>query len=127
LAKPLVYIVDDEPAIVRIISINLKIKGYEVKSASDGREALAALQAETEPIALILCDVMMPYLDGFELLARLKADENLKAIPVVMLTARSTDSDEREGFSRGAEAYLVKPVELPQLIETVQRFAGTEE
>lgn len=124
MAKPLIYIVDDEPAIVRIININLQIKGYEVKSASDGREALAALQAETEQIALILCDVMMPYMDGFELLARLKADENLKQIPVVMLTARSTDSDENEGFARGADAYLVKPIDLQKLMETVQRFAS---
>lgn len=127
LAKPLIYIVDDERHIVRIIKINLELRGYEVKEAFDGVEALKALQEETEPIALLLCDVMMPYMDGFELLARLKADEKLKDVPVAMLTARTVDHDIREGYSRGASAYLTKPVDLQELIDTVQNLAGTPE
>ena len=127
MAKPLIYIVDDERHIVRIVKINLELKGYEVKSAADGMEALQALQAETEPIALVLCDVMMPYMDGFELLARLQADPKLKSVPVAMLTARTVDHDIAEGYSRGASAYLTKPVDLQELLDTVQNLAGTPE
>lgn len=127
MAKPLIYIVDDEPAIVRIIRINLELKGYQVKSASDGVEALQALQAETEPVAMLIADVMMPYMDGFELLARLKADASLKTMPVVMLTARSVDADVDEGYRRGAVGYLTKPIQLQELMDTVQMVAGQVE
>ncbi len=127
MAKPLIYIVDDERHIVRIVKINLELKGYAVKSASDGVEALQALQSETEPVALLLCDVMMPYMDGFELVSRLKADEKLKTIPVAMLTARTVDPDIEEGYTRGALAYLTKPVDLQELLDTVQNLAGTPE
>jgi twitching motility two-component system response regulator PilH len=125
--KPLIYIVDDEPAIVRIIKINLELKGYTVRSASDGVEALNALQNEPEPIALLIADVMMPYMDGFELLARLKSDPKLKTTPVVMLTARSVDADIEEGYKRGAVGYLTKPIQLQELMDTVQMVAGKPE
>jgi two-component system alkaline phosphatase synthesis response regulator PhoP/two-component system response regulator VicR len=108
-----VLVVDDDPQIVRVVEINLTQEGYTVRTAADGEDALAAVAQERPD--LIILDVMMPRMDGFETLKRLKADPALAEIPVIMLTARAQDEDVFEGYGTGAKWYLTKPFEPGEL------------
>lgn len=124
MAKPLILVVDDEIGIRRIVQVNLERAGYAVFTAQDGFDALEKLKQSEEKPSLILADVTMPYMDGFELLSNLKADDNYKAIPVVMVTARSRDADMIEGKERGAEQYITKPIIVPELMDVVRHILG---
>jgi DNA-binding response OmpR family regulator len=115
-----VLVVDDDPKIVRVVEINLTQAGYQVRTAADGEQALAAVTQERPD--LVLLDVMMPRLDGFETLKRLKADPALTDIPVVMLTARAQDEDVFEGYGTGAQWYLTKPFEPEELRQVVRHL-----
>lgn len=119
-----VLVVDDEPDIVLFVQVNLELHGHEVRTASDGEEALAAVEAE-RPDALVL-DVMMPRLDGWGVLERLKAhdDETVRTIPVVMLTALDTDHDQARGGIEGAVRYLTKPLAPDDLVHAVEDVLG---
>jgi two-component system, OmpR family, alkaline phosphatase synthesis response regulator PhoP len=115
-----ILVVDDDPKIVRVVEINLTQAGYQVRTAADGEQALAAVTQERPD--LVLLDVMMPRLDGFETLKRLKADPALTDIPVVMLTARAQDEDVFEGYGTGAQWYLTKPFEPEELRQVVRHL-----
>src|SRR5690242_13333075 len=93
-------VVDADPGGVRLVEINLPQKGCQVRTASDGEEALASI-AQAPP-DLVVMDVMMPRLDGFETLKRLKGDSATAEIPILMLTARAQDEDVFEGYGTGA-------------------------
>lgn len=112
--------VDDEVNIRRLIEVNLQRQGYRVSTAMDGEEALDRIR--TEPPDMVVLDVMMPRMDGFEVLRRLKMDPATREIPVVMLTAKAQDADIVEGWKTGAEVYLTKPFNPRQLLEFVHRI-----
>ncbi|MEO5679214.1 MAG: response regulator, partial [Acidimicrobiales bacterium] len=116
----LVFVVDDEPDIRALLRLNLELEGHEVEVAVDGAAALAAMADGLRP-DLILLDVMMPAVDGWEVLRRLKADHDLDvaATPVVMLTARAGELDRIRGGIEGALRYLTKPVEMAVLQRAV--------
>lgn len=123
-----VLIVDDEPDIVLLVRINLELAGHEVVSAEDGEEALAVAR-ERHPDVIVL-DVMMPKLDGWGVLEQLKADPDVvvRTIPVVMLTALTTDQDQVRGGIEGAIEYLSKPVAPGALVAAVEAaMAGDPE
>ena len=123
-----VLVVDDEPDIVLFAQVNLELNGHEVRTAADGEEALAAVEAE-RPDALIL-DVMMPLLDGWAVLERLKAHPRpeIRTIPVVMLTALDTDHDQARGGIEGAVRYLTKPLTPDDLVTALDEvLAGGPE
>jgi CheY-like chemotaxis protein len=115
-----VLIVDDEPDIVLLVRVNLELAGHDVLTAADGEAGLAAVHAN-HPDAIVL-DVMMPRLDGWSVLERLKSDPDvlIRTIPVVMLTALSTDQDQVRGGIEGAIAYLAKPVAAGALVKAVE-------
>jgi DNA-binding response OmpR family regulator len=115
-----ILVVDDDPKIVRVVEINLTQEGYQVRTAADGEAALAAVAQERPD--LVLLDVMMPRMDGFETLKRLKADPDSADIPVVMLTARAQDEDVFEGYGTGAQWYLTKPFEPEELRRVVRHL-----
>lgn len=115
-----ILIVDDEEHLVRLLEMNLRRHGYRILKAGDGAEGLKAA-AEHRP-DLVIADVNMPHVDGFEMLAKMKADEALKDIPVVMLTARSRNEDLWHGVEAGAEYYVTKPVDLPGLVGLIARL-----
>src|SRR5216684_4654247 len=115
-----ILVVDDDPKIVRVVEINLTREGYRVRTAADGEEALAAVAQERPD--LVLLDVMMPRMDGFETLKRLKADPVSADILVVMLTARAQDEDVFEGYGTGAQWYLTKPFEPEELRRVVRHL-----
>jgi two-component system, OmpR family, alkaline phosphatase synthesis response regulator PhoP len=112
--------VDDERHIVRLVEVNLQRAGYEVVTAYDGREALE--KVKTENPDLVVLDVMMPYMDGFEVLKNLKADPSTAEIPVIMLTAKAQDADVFRGWQSGVDCYLTKPFNPMELLTFVKRI-----
>ncbi len=112
--------VDDERHIVRLVEVNLQRAGYEVVTAYDGREALEKVKAEKPD--LVVLDVMMPYMDGFEVLKNLKADPETADIPVIMLTAKAQDADVFRGWQSGVDCYLTKPFNPMELLTFVKRI-----
>lgn len=116
--------VDDEEDIVRLVQFVLERAGYTVRTALSGVEALERVK-EAIP-ALIICDIMMPHMDGLELVRRLKAEPSTEIIPVVMLTARSSDADVSEGWLQGADLYLTKPFSPFELLNFVNRLVPAE-
>ena len=119
-----IVLAEDEPQIARLVEFKLKKEGYQVVSKGNGEEALAAIKAEKPD--LILLDVMMPVMDGYEVLRRVKEDENLKNIPVVMLTAKAQEKDVVKGIDLGADDYITKPFHPAELLARVKRILGRE-
>ncbi len=112
--------VDDERHIVRLVQVNLERAGYQVLTAFDGKEALK--KVESDKPDLIVLDVMMPHMDGFEVLKRLRATDSTKDIPVVMLTAKAQDADVFRGWASGVDCYLTKPFNPIELLTFVKRI-----
>ncbi|HEX8275059.1 MAG TPA: diguanylate cyclase [Longimicrobiaceae bacterium] len=108
-----ILVVDDHPDNVEIIDARLSSRGYQIETASNGEEALARVHAN--PPHLILCDVMMPVMDGYEVSRRVKNDESLPYIPIILVTARDSTADKVEGLEAGADDYLTKPINFPEL------------
>jgi two-component system, OmpR family, alkaline phosphatase synthesis response regulator PhoP len=121
-ARKRILVVDDERHIVRLVQINLERQGYIVIPAADGREGMERIHEQRPD--LIILDVMMPHMDGFEVLAVLKGDASLKTIPVIMLTARAQDRDVLRGMECGADLYLTKPFNPFELVNFVKRMVG---
>lgn len=121
---PKVLVVDDDRAIQQLLEVNLELEGYDVAKATDGAEALEMVAAFQPDIVLL--DVMMPKMDGREVCRRLKADPKTAALPVVFLSARAQDMDVSLGLELGAAAYLTKPFEPQDLLDTVRRVLASK-
>jgi diguanylate cyclase (GGDEF)-like protein len=113
-----VLVVDDDPFIARLLEIELKAAGYDVRVANDGQTALGLAQERSPD--LVLADVMMPNMDGFELTRRLRQDPRTAAVSIIMLTARGLSADKLEGFAIGADDYIVKPFDTPELLARIR-------
>jgi DNA-binding response OmpR family regulator len=120
--QPVILAADDDPDIRELVAFRLERAGYTVLQAADGEEALALALEHTPDLAVL--DVMMPKMDGFELVRRLRAEEATKRMPIIMLTARAQDSDVEEGFESGADDYLRKPFSPQELRARVQAILG---
>jgi two-component system alkaline phosphatase synthesis response regulator PhoP/two-component system response regulator VicR len=118
--KRKILVVDDQKHIVRLVQVTLERAGYEVACAYDGVEALEQVAKDLPD--MVVLDVMMPRMDGFEVLQRLQADPKLQTIPVIMLTAKAQDADIFKGWSQGVSSYLVKPFNPRELLTFVQRI-----
>jgi CheY-like chemotaxis protein len=114
--------VDDEPHILKLVAFSLKSGGYEVLEAADGLSAISIARAEQPD--LILMDVMMPALDGYEACRRLKADPETAQIPVIMLTAKTQAAEHKTGEAAGAEGYINKPFTPKDLVAQMREFLG---
>ena len=115
---PLILIVDDNPANVEILQMRLAANDYEITTASDG-EAGLALARDRQP-DLILLDIMMPKMDGFEVCRRLKGDASLPFMPIIMVTAKTDSKDVVAGLEAGGDEYLTKPVDHASLVARVK-------
>ena len=122
MAKGRILVVDDEIYIVHILDFSLGMEGYEVLTALDGEQALE--KARTEKPDLIVLDIMMPKLDGYETCKRLKADESTKNIPVILLSAKGRNVDQKVGFEVGADDYITKPFSPRKLVERINAILG---
>ena len=118
-----VLVVDDDPMSLEVLAVALLEHGFSVRTAASATEALA--EARRLPPALVLADVLMPGIDGFQLCAALKDDPQLSAVPVVLLSADDGGPRDRErGASVGAADYLTKPIDLLGLVQVVRRLAA---
>jgi two-component system alkaline phosphatase synthesis response regulator PhoP/two-component system response regulator VicR len=112
--------VDDDQSITLVVQMSLQSEGYEVVTARNGREALEMVR-EHQP-DMVVMDVMMPIMDGLSALRILKEDESTADIPVIMLTARTSEADVLSGWLRGADMYMTKPFDPWQLIANVNNI-----
>ena len=117
-----VLVVDDDDVIRQLITVNLELEGFEVTTAVDGQDCLDKVK-DARPDVITL-DIMMPRLDGWEAAGRLRADPETADIKVVLLSARAQEADLARGSRIGVDAYLTKPFDPDELIETVRRLAG---
>ena len=120
MTKKKILIVEDEPSILKLSSILLALKGYEVKGVGDGQAALDSVS--TMKPDLVLLDIMIPKIDGLEVCRQIKANEATSHIAVVMLTAKKSNEDLVKGKQAGADGYITKPFKSAMVIETIQRF-----
>src|SRR3989338_1217841 len=113
-----VLLVDDEPSIVKMVGKRLEVEGFDVVVALDGQEGLT--KAQTEQPDLIILDLMLPKLNGYEVCTMLKQDTRYQKIPIMMFTAKAQDKDEKLGMECGANGYVRKPFRAQELLEKIR-------
>ena len=116
--RELVLVADDDEDIVRFVEVNLRLEGFDVVTANDGEQALSGAYDLLPD--LMLLDVMMPKLDGFEVCQRLRSDPRTKNMSVIMLTAKSLSADKVVGLTAGADDYMIKPFDPVELVARVK-------
>jgi DNA-binding response OmpR family regulator len=119
-----IRVADDDPVILRLLQVNFGLEGFEVQTATRGEEALDRAR-ELSP-DVILLDVMMPGLDGWEVCRLLKQEQQFADTPVVFLSARAQDEDRKRGYGLGVAAYVTKPFDPGRLVELVRRLLPVE-
>lgn len=117
-----ILVAEDEPQTAQLIEFKLKQQGYAVTIVSNGEQALKMLSAN--PPSLLILDGMMPVMDGFEVLRRVREDQKTRAIPVIMLTAKSREKDVVTGLELGASDYIVKPFSPAELVARIKKVLG---
>jgi DNA-binding response OmpR family regulator len=118
-----VLVVDDEPNIVMSLRFLMEREGFQVEVAATGEAAVAAL--DRQPADLVLLDVMMPELDGFEVCQRIRANPAWRDTKIVMLTAKGRDLERDKGMALGADAYVTKPFSTRDLVARVKQMLGS--
>lgn len=118
-----ILIAEDERDIRELVSFSLRHLGHEVITTVDGETALEKVYAERPD--LVLLDVRMPRLDGYEVCRRIKEDQTLRKIPVAFLSAKGQDAEVEQGMKAGAEAYILKPFSLDELLAKVNQLLQT--
>jgi len=116
-----IMVVDDEPDIVRIVKIAMELAGFQVIEANSGEECMDKLSKGPKP-DLILLDIMMPGISGYETCAKIRAIDDFKKTKIVMLTAKGQKGDAEEGLNSGADDYIIKPFDPYELIEQVKEI-----
>jgi two-component system phosphate regulon response regulator PhoB len=118
MSKQTILIIEDERALVEVLTYNLRKEGFEVHSATDGQDGLR--RAQTTLPDLIILDLMLPVIEGLEVCRVLKSGARTRDIPLIMLTARSEEVDEIVGFQMGADDYVTKPFKVKPLIQRIK-------
>ena len=119
MSKSRILLVDDEPDIVETVAFMLQTRNYSVSVASGGLEAIE--KAKSELPDLILLDIMMPDVDGYDVCMKLKSEDDTKHIPIIMLTAKGESEAVLKSHSLGADDYVVKPFSLPTLLSKLNK------
>jgi two-component system chemotaxis response regulator CheY len=118
---PTALVVEDSPTMRQLIVFALhRIRGLTVVEADDGVDALRKLSVQK--LDIILTDINMPIMDGLKLVKRVRSDEALKAIPIIIITTEGADEDRQRAISLGANAYITKPIQAPQVIAKVKEL-----
>ncbi|MEM9908722.1 MAG: response regulator, partial [Cyanobacteria bacterium P01_D01_bin.44] len=115
---PRILVIDDDPAILELVSVNLEMAGYDVSQATDGVKG-QALAVQLLP-DLVMLDLMLPKVDGLTVCQRVRRDDRTSDIPILMLTALGETQDKVDGFNAGADDYLTKPFELEEMLARVR-------
>ena len=122
MSKGKILVVDDEIYIVHILDFSLGMEGYEVVTALDGEQALEKLKSDKPD--LIVLDIMMPKLDGYEVCKAIKSSPETRQIPVILLSAKGRNVDQKLGFDVGADDYITKPFSPRKLVERINQLLG---
>ena len=122
MSKGRILVVDDEIYIVHILDFSLGMEGYEVLTALDGEQALERLKNEKPD--LIVLDIMMPKVDGYEVCRAIKSSPETQHIPVILLSAKGRNVDQKMGFDVGADDYITKPFSPRKLVERINALLG---
>ena len=120
--QPKVLVVDDEPNIIMSLDFLIRKEGYQLFIARNGTEALEIAYAEKPD--LVVLDIMMPDIDGYEVCQRIKSDQNLKHTKVIFLSAKSRESDIQKGLSQGGDLYVTKPFSTRNLMKEIKAFVN---
>jgi two-component system alkaline phosphatase synthesis response regulator PhoP len=120
-----ILVVDDEIYIVHILEFSLTMEGYSILTASDGEEALQMIDSERPD--LVVLDIMMPKLDGYEVCRRLRQDEQFADLPVILLSAKGRPVDREAGLQAGANDYITKPFSPRKLLEKISELLEAKE
>ena len=120
MSKKRILVVDDEVELIKAIQIRLEQAGYEALFAYDGQQGLE--KAHKEKPDLIILDLMLPKMDGYKVCALLKGDTKYNKIPIIMLTARAQDTDEKLGLELGADAYITKPFQHEVVVAKIKEL-----
>ncbi|MGO9954028.1 MAG: response regulator [Dissulfurispiraceae bacterium] len=115
-----ILLVDDDKTTRKLLSLYLKAKGYEVLTAENGLDAMEKLG--TENINLIVTDMNMPYMDGIELTKNIRADDNWKNLPIVMVTTEADEDERKKAYEMGVDDYLVKPANAEQISDSIKKI-----
>ncbi len=119
---PRVLVVEDHPVIAELVETRLRIEGLRATKCLGGREAIKRI--DSEPFDLVILDIMMPDIDGYEVLAHIRSQQATRDLPVVFLTARSSQEDIERGLRMGANHYVTKPFSGAELVRTVKILLG---
>ena len=117
-----ILVVDDSPTLVKFVSYSLKSSGYEVVGACDGMDALEKVSHRESDIDLVITDLNMPNIDGYELIATLRQNDKFAEVPIIILSSEEGDEDKQKGEKVGATSYLVKPFKSSVLLAEVARL-----
>jgi DNA-binding response OmpR family regulator len=120
-SKPVALIVEDQEDVAALLKFLFEREGYATEVASDGKAALASI-ARMLPPAVVMLDVMLPYVDGFQVLAKMRIRAGWESLPIIMLTAKSQEKDIVRALDAGASDYIVKPFKLEELRARVRRL-----
>ncbi len=115
---PKILLIEDQPQMRENVALILELNGFDVTTAADGRQGV--IKAREERPDLILCDVMMPELDGYGVLHLLRKEESMRAVPFIFLTAKGEKQEQRTGMNLGADDYLTKPCSEADLLSAIQ-------
>jgi DNA-binding response OmpR family regulator len=119
--QPTVLVIEDDVHIAHVLVFMLEHQGYRVIHAADGRAAVQHVVAEAAP-DLVLLDVMLPYVDGFEIIGLIRAKAGWRDTPVIMLTAKNTERDAVRALDAGASDFIIKPFQPQELLARLRRF-----
>ena len=117
-----ILVCEDDPVVLRLLQVNLELEGYEVLTAHNGEEALEVVSAQSPD--LVVLDIMIPRMDGYQVVNKMKAEESTKDIPVVFVSAKAQQVDIELGKTYGIAGYLTKPFDPAEVIALVARLLG---
>jgi DNA-binding response OmpR family regulator len=123
-AQPTVLVVEDDVHIAHVLTFMLERQGYRVVHVGDGRAALEYVEVQPAP-DLVLLDVMLPHVDGFEIMGRIRDRAGWEQVPVIMLTAKNTERDTARALACGADDFIIKPFQPQELLARLRRFLKT--
>ena len=119
---PSILVIEDDEPIAQVLKFMLEQQNYAVTLIGDGRAARTQIESSRNPPALILLDVVLPYVDGFELLGLIRTQDGWTSTPVIMLTAKTSEQDIVRALDAGANEYIVKPFQPDELLALIQRY-----
>jgi twitching motility two-component system response regulator PilG len=125
LKKKRILVVEDEESLLKLETILLTVKGFEVLAAFTGEMAIEKIGVE--PFDLVLLDIMLPDIDGFEVCRQIRKDPRTSSVPIIMLTGKKAQDDHDRGVLCGANAYLVKPFKSAMIIEEINKLLSRSE